>query len=104
MSEHGHVGLSDLPQFTIQAVRREGTELSGVFDQLRSVQNGRAWLYRPHGESLESELVSVNADTRVAVMQVPRESLPLNVQTGSTFPYFYGYFEPRDVDMILDPH
>jgi hypothetical protein len=106
MDNRTRTGLAKLPQFTISAPAAEGSDvvLARVFDHTESVRVGRAWLYRPNDGSLEGDLISVDADTGVARILVTRERLPTEFHPGASFPYFYGYFEPSVVDMILDPH
>lgn len=104
MANETHVGISDLPHFTITSVAAEERDvfLGGVFNHLKGVKQGRAWLYRPNDQSLEGDLASLDTATRAGQITVAREGLPAEFRQGASFPYFYGYFEPRVVDMILD--
>jgi hypothetical protein len=70
MAEPSHVGLRDLPQFTVQVIQGDRTELVGIFDRLQFVKPGRAWLYRARGRSFDGDLVSVNSGDRTALIEV----------------------------------
>lgn len=104
MDERPHVGLVDLPRFTIVSVDVNGVDaiLMGLFDHLHATKVGRAWLYRPDERSLEGDLTSIDPETRAARIVVDGTGLPPEFRPGASFPYFYGYFEPRVLDMILD--
>jgi hypothetical protein len=105
MDERPHVGLVNLPRFTIVSVDVKGADaiLMGVFDHLQATKLGRAWLYRPDQGSLDGDLTSIDPETRAARIVVDSAGLPPECRPGASFPYFYGYFEARTVDMILDP-
>jgi hypothetical protein len=96
--------LEDLPVFTIRKLDVQTSEviLTGVFSHLTSVRPGRGWLYKPNDASLQGDVVAIDHETRQAVMSVDKDSLPPDFSAGASFPYFFGYFEPSIVDLILD--
>ena len=98
------MGLDQLPQFTISSVAGGESDvvLSGFFTHLRGVREGRAWLYRPNDQSIEGDLILVGGGMLEASISVQREGLPGDFESGASFPYFFGYYEARVVDMILD--
>lgn len=51
---------------------------------------------------LKAILVSVDGSTLEARISIAREGVPAEFQPGASFPYFFGYYETRVVDMILD--
>ena len=86
------MGLEQLPQFTITsvAVGERDVALTGVFDHLDGVREGRAWLYRPHDQSIEGDLTWVDGTTLEAGISVDPQGLPREFQPGASFPYFFG--------------
>ena len=99
------VGLSELAHFTVRSLERglSQIELTGTFDHLRGVLPGRAWLHVPEGRSIEGELTFVDRDHRVGRMEVVN-SMAEDLQPLTSLPYFYGSWEPSDVEVILDQH
>lgn len=96
--------IEDLPAFTIRTLVLQDSEviLKGVFSHLTSVRPGRAWLYKPNNRSLQGDVVALDAETGEASISVDKDTLPDDMDVGASFPYFYGYFEPAIVDLILD--
>jgi hypothetical protein len=68
-----HVGLVNLPRFTIVGVdvKEADAILMGVFDHLQAVKVGRAWLYRPNEGSLEGDKIAVPLDVWVSDPMTP---------------------------------
>lgn len=96
--------INDLAQFTVTDLRRERGELAlrGVFNHLIGVRIGRAWLYQESGRSLAGELVSVDEASSTADLITSESAADFGVAVGAVFPYFYGIWEPYDVDLIRE--
>lgn len=105
MAERTHFGLDDLVQFTIKDIEVGDSDavLMGLFDRFEGVRVGRAWLYRANDASMEGEVISLDPTSSTARMVVSRIGLPNELRPGVSLPYFHGYYEPRTVDIVLDP-
>ena len=96
--------LADVPQFTVRAVALVDDEwvLEGDFNHLNTVHEGRSWLYVSRTDSLIGDLERLDPASRCARFNTKdRTALPPWV-IWHTFPWLDGYWDARDVALILD--
>ena len=80
--------LEDLPAFEVQRiVDGNEPELLGVLTHLRSVRQGRSWLYAGDAGSLIGDLVDIDANCRRARFVAPFWSSKSPIKVGSVVPW-----------------
>jgi len=96
------VTLSDLPQFTITSRDRlpNGWALTGVFNHLETVREGRSWLYGSREEFLIGDLEELDSDTRDAVFVTPEDRAG---EVATTLAWLDGWWQALHLNVILDP-
>lgn len=92
--------LADLPQFTITSVSGSGksARVTGYFDRLHGVAEGRCWLFTRHAESASGSLVELDANAKTAVFIT---SYPTQLTTSVTLPHIDGYWRASIVEIVL---
>jgi len=108
MASCGQKRLKDLPQFSVSGVKEEGSapdgyiplELSGSFDTLEGVREGRCWLLLPDKQSLIGDLTSPDTNAKTAFYRTFDRTVPALV--GHTLPYLNGYWQAYHVWMVMD--
>jgi hypothetical protein len=100
--------LDDFPQFLVASVQ-EGSaapdgyvslELSGTFDKLDGVREGRCWLLLPGKRSFIGDLSSLDPNAKTAVYQTSEKAVPPLV--GCRLPCLDGYWQAYHVWMVTD--
>jgi hypothetical protein len=103
--------LDDFPRFEVATVRRGETsadgytkfELDGQFEHIiEAIDPQWFWLLGREGVSLCVTPMSLNRETRRAVLACDRENAP-NV-AGQTLFYLSPYWQAENVWMVLDPN
>jgi hypothetical protein len=100
--------LEDLPHFMVSGVKRGEVasdgyiplELSGAFDTLEGIREGRCWLLLPGKQSLIGDLTSLNPDTRTALCLTSEKAVPDVL--GRSLPYLDGFWQAYHVWMVTD--
>jgi hypothetical protein len=100
--------LEDLPQFLVRTIKQDEVgpdgyihfELTGTFDSLAGVREGRCWLLLPCKQSLIGNLASLDPKTNTAVYQTLEKVVP-SVQ-GFKLPYLDGYWQAHHIWMVMD--
>ena len=106
MSERRVTRLEELPAFTVLRITiATEPELLGVFSHLRGVGPlpARSWLYAGIDESLNGDLVKVNAATLEATFIAPFWTTSSPIQVGSVVPWLQGCWHAYHIPMILHP-
>jgi hypothetical protein len=97
-----HVTLADLPGFRVLAIELlSEPRLSGEFNHLRSVREGRSWLYAGNEHSLIGDLVALEHTSKQASFIAPFWEPESPIQVGSTVPWLDGYWQAYDITMIV---
>lgn len=100
--------LGDFPHFRVTGVD-EGTrdsdgyiplELSGAFDTLEGVREGRCWLLLSDKQSLIGDLASLDSDAKTALYRTSEKTVPEVL--GRNLPYLDGYWQAYHVWMVTD--
>ncbi len=98
--------LADLPQFFVTAVKQGGFwELSGAFDQVAGVREGRCWLLLPGSEGLvglSGRLAAFHSEMKTAVVLLDDEEPPSGV-LGARLAWLDGYWRDYHVWMVVKP-
>ncbi len=96
--------LSNLPQFTVTEIELRGAVwiLSGCFNHLDGVREGRGALYLSPGKFLVGDLESLDRETHDAEFNTLDPQRPSGLPVGATHPWIDGYWEPRHIAAILD--
>jgi hypothetical protein len=103
--------LADFPKFTVAAVRRGETsvtgytrfELEGHFDRIiKQIDPSWFWLLVGQSDCLCASLKSLDRETKAAVLTCNEKKEP-NV-VGQALAYLSPYWQASNVWMILDPH
>jgi hypothetical protein len=100
------VQLADLPQFTVLRVllTRGSWVLTGRFDHLNGVQEGRSWLYVSRTGSLIGDLSDLDRETHTAQFDTYEPARPAVAEEGRVFPWFDGtWHDAAQVAVVLDP-
>jgi aminoglycoside 6'-N-acetyltransferase I len=97
--------LSDLAQFSVSEIAESsnGALLRGRFSHLRSVREGRSWLYVGIDASLIGDLTDLDASTGHATFVAPFWKPTSAVQPGVVVPWVDGYWQAYQIAMIIDP-
>jgi hypothetical protein len=101
--------LADLPHFLVKGVKEVGADsegyvcvdLSGVFDKLEGVRDGRCWLLLPGEKNFIGDLSSLDPNTKTALYRTFDKTVPNLV--GRMLPYLDGYWQAYHVWMVTDP-
>lgn len=101
--------IEDLPQFSVSTVEKKGThsndstdfELSGTFDRIDGVREGRCWLLLPERDGLYGTLVSLDGTARTGVFRALEESIPELL--GTKLPYLEARWKVVHVWMVVEP-
>ncbi|HVG07197.1 MAG TPA: hypothetical protein VNM67_05785 [Thermoanaerobaculia bacterium] len=99
------MGLNELPQFTIdERYESEGghVRLVGRFSHLRGVQAGSGFLYSAAGPTL-GDLVEIPQPGASATLLAEAWCISPELSPGKTFPWIDGYWQPYQIEMVLDP-
>jgi hypothetical protein len=102
------VSLTDLPQFTVDQVRRPADEgntiVFGRLSHLRGVRGTRGYLYRVPGPSMLGDLdklPSASGET-VRFATADGDYAP-DLKPGATYPWLDSAWEPHHLAMVLSP-
>ena len=92
--------LTDLPQFTVVAVRRPDAEgntiVIGRLSHLRGVHGARGYLYRAPGPSVLGDLDKIPSRCDETLQfATPDADYAPDLEPGSTFPWLDGAWEPH---------
>ena len=103
LSHDPHITLADLPSFRVLAIEPlDDPKLIGKFNHLRSVREGRSWLYAGNEHSLIGDLVSLEPASKQAAFIAPFwEPTTSPVQVGSVVPWLDGYWQAYHITMIV---
>jgi hypothetical protein len=101
--------VEDLPHFLVTGIKKGKShdtgqadfELSGVFDKVDGVSEGRAWLLLPERDCLIGDLESLDLVAKTAVYRTALDTEPHVI--GSKLPYLDGYWQAYHVWMVLEP-
>ncbi len=101
--------LEDLPHFHVSGTKQGDThptgyidfELSGTFDRIDGITEGRCWLLLPERDCLIGDLKSLDPEARTAIFFTSEESIP-NL-AGSSLPYLDGRWQAYHVWMVIEP-
>ena len=101
--------LEDLPHFQVSGITQGETyetgytdfELSGSFDRIDGVTEGRCWLLLPERNCLIGDLKSLDPETKTAVYSTAEESIPKVV--GLRLPYLHDNWQAYHVWMVVEP-
>ena len=96
--------LADLPHFKIEqieAAKHGDLRLSGVFNHLSGVREGRSWLYAPP-PSIIADLVALVPERKSAVFVASIFDSTPSLETGMAFPWIDGYWNSNLIERILD--
>ena len=102
------MSLVDLPQFTVDAVRRPddagNTIVIGRLSHLRGVRGVRGYLYRVPGPSILGDLgvIPSTSDESVRFVTADAGYAP-DLEPGATFPWLDGAWEPHHLAMVMSP-
>jgi hypothetical protein len=99
------VQLPDLPQFTIveTALTQGSWVLTGHFNHLTGVEEGRSWLYVSRADSLIGELFNLERESRTARFDTYDHTRPAAAVEGHTLPWFEGtWHDAAHVAVVLD--
>ena len=102
------MSLTDLPQFTVDDVRRPDAEgntiVVGRLSHLRGVRLTRGYLYRVPGPSILGDLDRIPASSDESLTFVtPDAGYAPDLKTGATFPWLDSSWEPHHLAMVLSP-
>jgi hypothetical protein len=99
------IGLPDLPQFTVLSSERRDDRwvLVGKLTSPQYVSEGTSWLRTPSGYAVNGKIVSLSA-TGIATFETYEDLLPEGIASGRTVPWVHGFWDPDQVDVILDLH
>jgi hypothetical protein len=98
--------LSDLPQFTVTAVRPQGpdgnTEVVGQLSHLRGVHNDAGYLYRSVAPSIVGVFDAVPRESNVPLVFITFDAhLAPELAPGTVYAWLDIYWQPYHLDMIL---
>lgn len=101
--------IRDLPHFLVTNVRPGqprvdeylSFDLSGTFDKIDGVREGRCWLLLPERDCLICDLESLDAIKRTAVLRTSEPSEPAVL--GSSLPYVDGFWQAYHIWMVTEP-
>ena len=97
--------LSDLPHFSIRALRRENEVwlLEGDFDHLKTVQEGPCWLYKcPDRDSIYGNLEALSRDNLKGTIRTEEQVAAESVREGMVLPWLNACWQPYYITKILD--
>jgi hypothetical protein len=99
------MGLDELPQFTVdERYESEGghVRLVGRFSHLRGVRVGSGCLYSA-ARPILGDLAEIPQPGAPATFLAAAWSVPPELTPGTTFPWLDGYWDPYQIEMVLDP-
>jgi hypothetical protein len=74
--------------------------IRGAFNQIKSVREGRGWLYISKEQSIIGDIIALDAANLTAVFVAPPPYSAVTV--AQRFPYLDGYWDASDVAMVLE--
>jgi hypothetical protein len=101
--------LEDFPHFLVTGVKEGGgaapdgyipLDISGVFDKLEGVREGRCWLLLAGRQSLIGDLSSLDSNSKTALYSTFEKTIPALV--GCRLPYLEGYWQAYHIWMVAD--
>lgn len=92
--------LSDLPHFTVTSISSGGksARVTGCFNRLDDVTEGRCWLLVRNAENATGSLAELDTNAKTAVFIT---AYPTQLTVGMTLPYIDAYWRAPIVEMIL---
>jgi len=101
------IGLDSLPQFRIDSIESDGNDyiLIGSFNHVLGIRNNSGWLYnieswKDSGSVTIESLQEINS-RHVKLSLYDNEYISI-FQPGRVFPYIDGYWQPWDIEIIID--
>ena len=100
--------LEDLPHFLVKGLKQEAVdaegyiplELSGTFNTLEGVREGRCWLLQSDKQSLIGDISLLDASTNAALYRMRAKTVPALL--GRKLPYLDDFWQAYHVWMVTD--